>query len=55
LRRELLAIARLPEAAQPVLRVRVDGSQRYQRYWDIVSLVRKCGLRQISLDTEVGE
>jgi biopolymer transport protein ExbD/biopolymer transport protein TolR len=46
-------IAALPPAEQPVLRVRCDGAQAYQRVIDILSLAKSKGLTKVALDTEL--
>ncbi|MDR1497541.1 MAG: biopolymer transporter ExbD [Puniceicoccales bacterium] len=53
LRNLLRDIARLPEAQQPVIRVRADGALPIQRLIDLFSLVKESNLSKVSMDTEV--
>lgn len=46
-------IALLPEADQPVIRVRGDSSLPYQKIIDVLSLAKARGLTKASLDTEI--
>ena len=49
---EFAGIAALPEADQPIIRIRGDGSQSYQKIMDILSTAKAKGLTKVSLDTE---
>jgi len=49
---EFAAIAALPDAEQPVVRIRGDGSQAYQKIMDVLSTAKAKGLTKVSLDTE---
>ncbi|MDR0535434.1 MAG: biopolymer transporter ExbD [Puniceicoccales bacterium] len=53
LREELLRIATLPEASQPRIRIRADGALPCKHLWHLFSLVKKCGLTKVNVDTEV--
>ena len=50
---EFAAIAALPEADQPVVRIRGDSSLPYQKVIDILSLAKAKGLTKAGLDTEI--
>ena len=50
---EFVAIAAMPEADQPVVRIRGDSSLPYQKVIDILSLAKAKGLTKASLDTEI--
>ena len=49
---EFAAIAALPEADQPVVRIRGDGVLSYQKIIDVLSAARAKGLTKAGLDTE---
>jgi biopolymer transport protein ExbD len=49
---EFASIAALPEADQPVIRIRGDGALSYQRIIDILSTAKAKGLTKAGLDTE---
>ena len=49
---EFAAIAAMPEAEQPVLRIRGDGVLSYQKIIDVLSAARAKGLTKAGLDTE---
>lgn len=49
---EFAAIAALPEAEQPVIRIRGDGTLSYQRIIDVLSTAKAKGLTKAGLDTE---
>jgi biopolymer transport protein ExbD len=49
---EFATIAALPEAEQPVIRIRGDGTLSYQRIIDILSTAKAKGLTKAGLDTE---
>ena len=49
---EFAALAALPEADQPVLRIRGDGVLSYQKIIDVLSAARAKGLTKAGLDTE---
>jgi biopolymer transport protein ExbD/biopolymer transport protein TolR len=53
LRNQLKGLAAKPEAEQPVIRVRIDGSLPSQRLMDLFSLAYECGLSKVSIDTEI--
>ena len=53
IRSELLAIYRLPEDQQPHIRIRADGDLQCKHLWRLFSLVKKCGLTKVNVDTEV--
>ena len=42
----------LPEAEQPVVRIRGDGALSYQKIIDVLSLAKAKGLTKAALDTE---
>lgn len=50
---EFASIATLPEADQPVVRVRGDGALQYQKVIDVMSMAKSRGLTKVGLDTEV--
>lgn len=50
---EFAAIAALPEADQPVVRIRGDSSLPYQKVIDILSMAKSKGLTKAGLDTEI--
>ena len=49
---EFAALAAMPEAEQPVLRIRGDGVLSYQKIIDVLSAARAKGLTKAGLDTE---
>jgi len=49
---EFTSIAALPEAEQPIVRIRVSGAQVYQKMIDILSTAKAKGLTKVGLDTE---
>jgi len=49
---EFAAIAALPEAEQPIVRIRGDGAQVYQNIIDLLSLAKTKGLTKVGLDSE---
>lgn len=49
---EFTSIAALPEAEQPIVRIRGDGAQVYQKIIDILSTAKAKGLTKVGLDTE---
>jgi biopolymer transport protein ExbD len=49
---EFASIAALPEAEQPIVRIRGDGAQVYQKIIDILSTAKAKGLTKVGLDTE---
>ena len=51
----LRTLAEKPEAQQPIIKIRADGSLPNQRVWDIFSLARKSGIKKVSVDTEVND
>jgi biopolymer transport protein ExbD/biopolymer transport protein TolR len=53
LREELRKIAQLPENGQPNIRIRADGSVPCKHLWRLFSLVKKCGIAKVNIDTEV--
>ncbi|PHX58700.1 MAG: hypothetical protein CK522_02905 [Opitutia bacterium] len=50
---EFAQIAALPEADQPIIRVRGDGGLAYQKIIDILSLAKSKGLTKVGLDSEI--
>jgi len=50
---EFAQIAALPEADQPVVRVRGDGGLTYQKIIDVLSLAKSKGLTKVALDSEI--
>ena len=52
LEQEFTTLAALPEADQPVLRIRGDGGLSYQKIIDVLSLAKAKGLTKAALDTE---
>ena len=52
LEQEFATLAALPEADQPVLRIRGDGGLSYQKIIDVLSLAKSKGLTKATLDTE---
>ena len=49
---EFAAIAALPEADQPVARIRGDGTLSYQKVIDVLSTAKAKGLTKVGFDTE---
>lgn len=49
---EFAAIAALPEADQPTVRIRGDGTLAYQKIMDVLSAAKAKGLTKAGLDTE---
>ena len=49
---EFAALAALPEAEQPIVRIRGDGAISYQKIIDVLSLAKAKGLTKAALDTE---
>jgi biopolymer transport protein ExbD len=52
LEQEFTTLAALPEADQPLLRIRGDGGLTYQQIIDVLSLAKAKGLTKAALDTE---
>ena len=52
LEQEFRTLAALPEADQPLLRIRGDGGLTYQKIMDVLSLAKAKGLTKAALDTE---
>jgi biopolymer transport protein ExbD len=50
---EFAAIANLPEADQPVVRIRADSTLTYQKVIDVMSTAKAKGLTKVGLDTEI--
>ncbi len=50
---EFAQIAALPEADQPIIRVRGDGGLAYQKIIDVLSLAKSKGLTKVGLDSEI--
>jgi biopolymer transport protein ExbD len=50
---EFAAIAALPEADQPVVRIRADSTLPYQKVIDVMSTAKSKGLIKVGLDTEI--
>ena len=51
-RAELMDDPALPEAEQPIVRIRGDGAQVYQNIIDLLSLAKTKGLTKVGLDSE---
>ena len=49
---EFASLAALPEADQPVIRIRGDGVLSYQKIIDVLSAAKAKGLTKAGLDTE---
>jgi biopolymer transport protein ExbD len=49
---EFATLAALPEAEQPIVRIRGDGALSYQKIIDVLSLAKAKGLTKAALDTE---
>jgi biopolymer transport protein ExbD len=49
---EFASIAAMPEADQPVVRIRGDGVLSYQKIIDVLSAAKAKGLTKAGLDTE---
>jgi hypothetical protein len=50
---EFAQIAAMPEAEQPIIRVRGDGGLAYQKIIDVLSLAKSKGLTKVGLDSEI--
>jgi biopolymer transport protein ExbD len=50
---EFAGIAALPEAEQPVVRIRADSTLPYQKVIDVMSTAKSKGLVKVGLDTEI--
>jgi biopolymer transport protein ExbD len=50
---EFAQIAAMPEADQPIIRVRGDGGLAYQKIIDVLSLAKSKGLTKVALDSEI--
>ena len=50
---EFAQIAAMPEADQPIIRVRGDGGLTYQKIIDVLSLAKSKGLTKVGLDSEI--
>jgi biopolymer transport protein ExbD len=50
---EFAQIAALPEADQPIIRVRGDGALTYQKIIDVLSAAKAKGLTKVGLDSEI--
>jgi len=50
---EFAQIAAMPEADQPISRVRGDGGLAYQKIIDVLSLAKSKGLTKVGLDSEI--
>jgi len=50
---EFAQIAALPEADQPIIRVRGDGGLTYQKIIDVLSTAKAKGLTKVGLDSEI--
>ena len=50
---EFAQIAAMPEAGQPIIRVRGDGGLAYQKIIDVLSLAKSKGLTKVGLDSEI--
>jgi biopolymer transport protein ExbD len=50
---EFATIANLPEADQPVVRIRGDSTLTYQKVIDVMSTAKAKGLTKVGLDTEI--
>jgi len=50
---EFASLAALPEAEQPIVRIRGDGALSYQKIIDVLSLAKAKGLTKAALDTEM--
>jgi biopolymer transport protein TolR len=50
---EFAQIAAMPEADQPIIRVRGDGGLAYQKILDVLSLAKSKGLIKVALDSEI--
>jgi biopolymer transport protein ExbD len=53
LEEQFAQIAALPEAEQPIVRVRGDGGLTYQKVIDVLSLAKSKGLTKAALDSEI--
>jgi biopolymer transport protein ExbD len=50
---EFAQIGAMPEADQPIIRVRGDGGLTYQKIIDVLSLAKSKGLTKVGLDSEI--
>jgi len=50
---EFAQIAAMPEADQPIIRVRGYGGLAYQKIIDVLSLAKSKGLTKVGLDSEI--
>ncbi|MCX6921308.1 MAG: biopolymer transporter ExbD [Verrucomicrobia bacterium] len=50
---EFSTIAALPEADQPIVRIRADSTLPYQKVIDVMSKAKAKGLTKVGLDTEI--
>ncbi len=50
---EFATIAAMPQADQPIVRIRADGTQPYQKIIDVMSTAKAKGLTKVGLDTEI--
>ncbi|MCX6917777.1 MAG: biopolymer transporter ExbD [Verrucomicrobia bacterium] len=50
---EFAQIAAMPEADQPIIRVRGDGGLAYQKIIDVLSLAKSKGMTKVALDSEI--
>jgi biopolymer transport protein ExbD len=50
---EFASLAALPEADQPVVRIRGDGLMTYQKILDVLSAAKAKGLTKAALDSEI--
>lgn len=50
---EFAQIATLPEAEQPIVRIRGDGEISYKKVIDVMSTAKAKGLTKVGLDTEI--
>jgi biopolymer transport protein ExbD len=50
---EFSTIATLPEAEQPIVRIRADSTLPYQKVIDVMSKAKAKGLTKVGLDTEI--
>ncbi len=50
---EFAQIASLPEADQPIIRIRGDGEISYKKVIDVMSAAKAKGLTKVGLDTEI--
>lgn len=50
---EFATIATMPEASQPIVRIRGDATLAYQKIIDVMSIAKAKGLTKVGLDTEI--